>query len=144
MSLRCPILFQKLFLYISSCWSFVGMIGGEQNLSLGNGCMHVSLYWRLQTHRSHRLYFCKSVQYDGDLVTNIQPRQTSITPGRTTQIARLNGPTWGPSGVDRTQVSPMIFAIWVVIILSGRIIIPPGRKTSPPGRKSNLPRPNML
>ena len=34
----------------------------------------------------------------------------------TTQIARLMGPTWVPSGVDRTQVDPML-APW--ILLSG-------------------------
>ena len=28
-------------------------------------------------------------------------------------IARFMGPTWGPSGADRTQVDPMFFAIWV-------------------------------
>ena len=31
-------------------------------------------------------------------------------------IARFMGPTWGPSGVDRTQVGPML-ALW--ILLSG-------------------------
>ena len=28
-------------------------------------------------------------------------------------IARFMGPTWGPSGADRTQVGPMNLAIWV-------------------------------
>ena len=31
------------------------------------------------------------------------------------QIARFMGPTWGPTGTDRTQVGPMNFAIWVMI-----------------------------
>ena len=31
-----------------------------------------------------------------------------------TQIARLMGPPWGPSGGNRAQVGPMNFAIWVV------------------------------
>ena len=26
------------------------------------------------------------------------------------------GPTWGPSGADRTQVGPMNFAIWYIVI----------------------------
>ena len=35
---------------------------------------------------------------------------------KTTQVARLMGPTWGQSGTDRTQVGPML-APW--ILLSG-------------------------
>ena len=35
----------------------------------------------------------------------------------TTQIARFMGPTWGPSGADRTQVGPML-APWT--LLSGK------------------------
>ena len=31
----------------------------------------------------------------------------------TTLMARFMGPTWGPSGADRTQVGPMNFVIWV-------------------------------
>ena len=31
-------------------------------------------------------------------------------------IARLMGPTWGPSGADRTHVGPMNLAIWAVYI----------------------------
>ena len=37
----------------------------------------------------------------------------------TTQIARFMGPTWGPSGADRTQVGPM-WATWT--LLSGNIL----------------------
>ena len=36
------------------------------------------------------------------------------------QIARFMGPTWGPSGADRTQVGPML-APWT--LLSGKLIV---------------------
>ena len=36
-------------------------------------------------------------------------------------IASFMGPTWGPSGADRTQVGPMNFAIWAVCTQWGRL-----------------------
>ena len=39
--------------------------------------------------------------------------------GKTTLIARFMGPTWGPSGADRTQVGPMLAPL---TLLSGPII----------------------
>ena len=40
---------------------------------------------------------------------------------RTSPIARFIGPTWGPSGADRTRVGPML-APWT--LLSGLVILP--------------------
>ena len=48
------------------------------------------------------------------LVLNLQTndfRDLTIWP----LIARFMGPTWGPSGADRTQVGPMNFVIWDII-----------------------------
>ena len=41
-----------------------------------------------------------------------------------TLITRFMGPTWGPSGADRTQVGPML-APWT--LLSGKAYLPGGR-----------------
>ena len=45
------------------------------------------------------------------------PPVTRIPLTRATLIARFMGPTWGPSGADRTQVGPML-APWT--LLSGQ------------------------
>ena len=37
-----------------------------------------------------------------------------FTPNNTSLIARFMGPTWGPSGPDRTQVGPML-APWILL-----------------------------
>ena len=43
------------------------------------------------------------------------PQATTASKGRITSlIARLMGPTWGPSGTDRTQVGPML-APWTLL-----------------------------
>ena len=45
------------------------------------------------------------------------PNIIMSSPSKPTQIARFMGPTWGPSGADRTQVDPML-APWT--LLSGQ------------------------
>ena len=49
---------------------------------------------------------------------NWYPEKPSL--GKATLIARFMGPTWGPSGTDRTQVGPML-APWT--LLSGYVIL---------------------
>ena len=48
-----------------------------------------------------------------------------IRPGVTwTLIARIMGPTWGPSGADRIQVGPML-APWTVLFGQHMMVQPP-------------------
>ena len=57
------------------------------------------------------LYFC--------VFLHLSPFYPDFTGFRSiTLIARFMGPTWGPSGTDRTQVGPML-ALWT--LLSGKI-----------------------
>ena len=35
----------KFSIYFCSCWSWYGMLDRPQEISLGNGCVHVSLIW---------------------------------------------------------------------------------------------------
>ena len=43
-----------------------------------------------------------------DILVHIHPCQVIVTHLKITMIARLVGPTWGPSGADRTQMGPML------------------------------------
>ena len=40
--------------------------------------------------------------------TGFYAKYMVIGPGKSTLIARFMGPSWGPSGADRTQVGPML------------------------------------
>ena len=54
---------------------------------------------------------------------NILQNIRNTPPIARTLIARFMGPTWGPSGADRTQVDPMNFAIWVHLrVMYGRAL----------------------
>ena len=41
-----------------------------------------------------------------------------------TQIAKFMGPTWGPSGADRTQMGPML-APWTLLSGEGLVCVLP-------------------
>ena len=43
-----------------------------------------------------------------DILVHSHPCQVIVTHLKITVIARLMGPTWGPSAADRTQVGPML------------------------------------
>ena len=70
----------------------------------------LSYFWaqRSHTRRLHRLLV---------LASTVKCRY-NVVQYNTTLIARFMGPTWGPSGANRTQVGPML-APWT--LLSGNI-----------------------
>ena len=73
---------------------------------------HVSMPW-------HDHWFASCVvQSSGASEWALQIRQTLLYVFPGDLIARFLGPTWGPSGADRTQVGPML-APWTM--LSGRL-----------------------
>ena len=49
-----------------------------------------------------------NLEWIGPVVTELQHMQGSKSTYHAHLIARLMGPTWGPSGADRTQVGPML------------------------------------
>ena len=72
----------------------------------------------LRRHRAH---------YDVTLMVtavndSVCKAQCVLVSLKLTLIARFMGPTWGPSGADRTQVGPML-APWT--LLSGKANTPP-------------------
>ena len=98
----------------SNAVQFYSKISGSTSAETCSGTIGVQYdthtTTRIPCNSSPMLYWCNDVGNIGQCL-NIQ-RPAPVL------IARLMGPTWGPSGADRTQAGPML-APWT--LLSGNI-----------------------
>ena len=106
------------------------------------GLRHLQLlYWLVYDEYGHLCYLKEliflvwltdiSIHWPlGDMVDILK-----VQPPNTTLIARFMGPTWGPSGADRTQVGPML-APWTLLSGNSLVcfsILPPSGEQSEQG-----------
>ena len=68
---------------------------------------------------SHWLRPCSAIDKNGPRFRSSMLEAPRLQGVRLTLIARFMGPTWGPTGADRTQVGPML-APWT--LLSGTLL----------------------
>ena len=88
-----------------------------------SGCF-ISITVQFMMCAKHWVNFDLKVAY---MYIYIYITELSLLSTSTSLIARFMGPTWGPSGADRTQVGPMLapwtFVIWVITPQTARFML---------------------
>ena len=85
----------------------------------GHSQWHLTLHSGIKQHRARSFpfgqIFSQSCRWDFDVDYKQWGILEYILCQKPSLIARFKGPTWGPSGADRTQVGPMNLALWGVL-----------------------------
>ena len=92
-------------------------VTGEFSAQMANNEENVSCWWRHHAIEILLLHVVASNVRVLKVLSNVY--RSSITNYIDHPIARFMGPTWGPSGADRTQMGPML-APWT--LLSGHVL----------------------
>ncbi|KAK6046166.1 astacin, partial [Cooperia oncophora] len=94
-------------IYGSGCWSYVGRLGGEQELSLGSGCMSVGIVAHEFIHALGSLHM--HMRDDRDTYLNVNMTAIPEAPAKTTSRQRNQSTTRHTSTVAIMQYASNIY-----------------------------------
>lgn len=104
----------------TGCWSWIGRVGGAQQLNLGPGCVHDYIIWHEFIHALG--FFHMHSAYDRDNFVEII--WENIIPGMEHNFDKVNPETTSQYGVPYDILSVMHYPGWAFTVNGQHTIIP--------------------